>query len=89
MEEYSDIIGPALIGLVVWALILYALISGAVKSGTKDMSYNIKITHRLLIKKLHKEGFTKKELMDVHNQTTDEFWASIPEDSTEEIKAVL
>jgi hypothetical protein len=78
MEE--DILPYVAIGLVVYFFIMYLVVSAAVKAGNQSVNYNTKMLSRLVIKYLKSKGMTRKELVDLHNQSTDEFWSSIEED---------
>jgi hypothetical protein len=82
IDSSTYIVGGLLI-LVVSFYIFYLIIHSAVKNATNDIKTSLSNTQRFLIMKLRKEGYSKAELMQIFSLNTDQFWASIPEDSTE------
>ena len=79
MENTGEILGYAFIGTIVWCFIIYTIISNAVKAATKSQNYNLTMLNRQFLIFLKKQGVTQKELADVHNMTTDEFWKYLEE----------
>lgn len=83
--ENSDLIPYILLGLIVYFFIMYLVVSAAVRAGSKSQNYNLKMQNRLMIKLLMREGVSRKEIVDLHNQDNDEFWKSIPETPEERL----
>lgn len=77
--EPSAIFGAAAIGLVIWIVILFVVIKDAVKSATKGHVDALTTQNRLLIKLLEKQGVSKDEIIDLHEQDVNAFWDSIKE----------
>jgi hypothetical protein len=75
----------AAITLVVSLLIMYYIIQTAVKSALIEANDRndeklLLVQNRLLIKLLVKKGYTKQELIDLHNHDGNTFWDSIGDD---------
>ena len=68
-----------IIATALWCLIIYTIIYHAVKRATKAQNYNLTIMNRLLLTYLKKHGMSQKDLADIHNMTTDEFWKYLEE----------
>jgi hypothetical protein len=82
--DSSTLIGIAVVGFGIWLIILYNIIKGALYQTT----WHIRIGNRLMIKKLRNDGFTKKELKDIYEQTDEMFWETIKDDPETEIETV-
>ena len=50
------------------------------KAGNQSLNYNTKVIGRLLVKYLRSRGMSRKDLVDLHNQSTEEFWKWVEQD---------
>ena len=81
MEIDSEIIAYCILGLFIWVITPFAVIkwavSDALEKKLKNQNFNLIMLNRLLIKQLLKQGYTKKELLELHNQDSNQFWDNI------------
>jgi hypothetical protein len=63
--DSSDVVFPAIMGLLIWSIILFVLIKAGVRAGNKDLVDQQIKTNRLLKAKMQREGFSPTELEDV------------------------
>jgi hypothetical protein len=77
----NDALPYVLLGLLTWSVLLYLIISLAVKSGTNSQVANQKLILRMKIKQMLKQGFTYREIYDLHIDSEKEFWRKIAEES--------
>ncbi len=77
MELTTESIAIFAIGVSLWFLIIHLIISAAVKSGTSNQEYFMKMIHRMYIKQMVQDGFSKEELSKMHTDTHEQFWESL------------
>jgi hypothetical protein len=65
------------LGAVVWLLILYAIIKGSVRSANDRIEHYLKGLHRMKIKEMQKQGYSKADLELIQSQTEKEFWIDV------------
>ena len=83
-ENYTEgeIILGLLLAIAIWLFIIYQIIYSSIRNATKSQNYNLKMQNRLLIKLLMKQGVSKDELKEIHNQENDDFWERLDQKTT-------